>query len=455
MRKIMTKAYLALFGRSLLILLLCGSPITRICATGPQSSTEQISEEPVACPICFERYSSDNLPIQLDCNPAQSESPKVRHHFCLNCIDESSRRIPTCPVCRALFTVHDPRINTNATQLHHRVEPLNESQAEILKKFIARVGTSSKPTPDTCMRQCIECKSEIAHDKLAVQFASAACCLEHALAYAKKEQQAKTHSVVCIDPIKKNSAGDTSFIYMRRVPTPQELTLIKALRSSPSVEVYQEHILEDCRVPVVKETAPVKPATKPSQQQPKLNTPITPISQEYIATLTPEERALNLSTTYDLPIAQEPFPLEGTTEEDMRLNRHLPSHVSPLEWQVVLRHIGDYRSGSTVLERARRIHPLKSLPGEATSAPEIFQGYRGGMLAGVWLGILAGHELPVTEKLSAKERWARRCLYVPGAFGAYSLLKHANQNLSCTKEQAIGAGIGFLGGLLLYYGLNK
>lgn len=451
----MKKLSICFIGRALAILTICCGLLESTFAMGPSKGPNQNDKEEnvIACPVCLEPYTKDTIAIQLDCKQ------QVVHHICLECINSLPANMRQCPLCRENLVIHDPRIEKSYTQIHHRVEPLETDQAEKLKKCIDFTIHSTKPTPDSPMRVCAACKVEADPKEVVIQFASGSCCLNHALDYAKKEKRATSKLPIMIDPVKLDDKGGIRFVYKQRSPTASELALIEKLRSSTVVEIRQNHIPETLRIPLTNNTQAPKPAPKPvkraSAAQVAPVTPIMPIPQEYLATLSDAERTLNTGPKYDLPIAQEPFPLEGITDEDMRLNRHLPSHLSPLEWQVVIRQTGDYKTGPIVLERARRVHKLEQLPSEEIAAPTLFQGYRGGMLAGLWLGLLAGQELPMAEKAEPHELWGRRALYGPAALATYSLLKHANSTKKCTKEQLIGTGVGFAGGMLLHYLLNK
>ncbi|MBA2306975.1 hypothetical protein H0W26_02480 [Candidatus Dependentiae bacterium] len=76
-------------------------------------------ENSTACPICFEDYSQECLPLRFNCSSDEEHNSLHAHTFCMSCIedialsDQHKAEIPNCPLCRAQLRLFDPHKEKN------------------------------------------------------------------------------------------------------------------------------------------------------------------------------------------------------------------------------------------------------------------------------------------------------------------------------------------------------
>ncbi|MBA3751400.1 hypothetical protein H0X06_01180 [Candidatus Dependentiae bacterium] len=81
-----------------------------------QTSLTETSEqdEDASCPICFELYSQERLPVQFNCKSDAENYSTFSHVFCLSCIKETVTTANTrnCPLCTSPLCLFDPTKKT-------------------------------------------------------------------------------------------------------------------------------------------------------------------------------------------------------------------------------------------------------------------------------------------------------------------------------------------------------
>ncbi len=356
--------------------------------------------EPVECTICLEEYTKDTIVLQLDCNQ------KKHHHMCLDCAkkqittneqicNEHHRHTNhlTCPLCRAPFRLHDPRIDrTSYQKIHHVYRPLTSKEQKDLSWVLQRVPLSKRRSPEAIDRACHACQVEHEAELLVRFTCSHAVCLNKALSWAASGScQVCNEPLRLVDPLR--GPDRIKLLYQARRPSREELTILHKLRSM--VPLYQEHIPYHQRVPV--------------------------------------------SNPASLPVLSETYPNLPPTNEDKELNAaYLPAHLSPQDWQVVLQP-----NGTLALARRARTLPQRPQPSPKKSPSYTSSENNLGrnLLIGIACGFLIGPEF------DKKGTRLRRAYPFALGFSAYSIYE------TSPSERLKAAGIwtiGLLGGIYGY-----
>ncbi len=363
-----------------------------------------LAEDP-SCSVCLDDYTHNTIVIQLDCNEP------VNHHVCLKCANQLNDRHQSCPVCRAPFRVHNPRLGAGYSKIHHLYRDLTSSEQAQLKKLLDNAPISDRPAPDAIDITCRACNTE--HDsEILIRFTCThAFCLPEAL---KLAQSSTTQCPTCnnqlrlVDPLKTEN-GHIELVYQNRIATSLERPSLEKLRSYRHLPVYQDHIPVGKRIPVVKaqEERPSRPAP-------------------------------NIPRPEELPEVAKLFPDVPLTAENIRLtNTYLPAHLSPTIWQVVVMPDGTYA-------QARRARELPQWPPYNKTQPSLVETLGRHATAGLLLGLLAGPEFDKGSSLQ------RRILYIPALayslFGLYDCYsKDPNQALVNTGKWGAGLVAGIVG----------
>ncbi len=218
-------------------------------ANRPDPSTNQ---NPLECMLCTEVFTRNIPIIQLDCPNGAG------HHGCLSCIYRlhqtrnanlpEYRRNPNhkapCPMCRSIFTIHDPCIvPDNYEMVHHVNRRLSVENQQKLRELIQFYGRSPQSMPDTPLRFCQGCNNDVPANNLYIQYACQhGACLEHAVTDA----QSASHScpqcqgnrpLRIIDPIDHSQNGAMQALYHNRPLTQQEVQRLTTLQAQNSILV--------------------------------------------------------------------------------------------------------------------------------------------------------------------------------------------------------------------------
>lgn len=406
--------------------------------------TSEDAEAP-ACTVCCEDYTENSIIIQYDCN--ETNNP----HFCLSC----ASKLDKCPTCRNVnYKIHDPRVSKDSYErVHHRQKPLTASEQQALRAYLTKIGShriSLKATPDTVVRLCATCNQTIEANNVIIELGCGhTFCLQDAVKVIRSHKNGcpvcKKGPITILDPIQKNDQNKIVLKYLLRAPTKEETEAIQKIRTCGHLVISQEHIPADRRVPVhvaPSRPAPTKKDTKDTVTPTKDDTPEVP--GEFTEDFTPEEFKLNFGHVKndhpDLPILKGAYPLQDLSEDDMRLNKQLPNHLDPKEWQVVILEDGSLAR----IKRAQRLTAYPTTLGGLEQGSELLKGYRGDILAGLLVGLLVGQDVHKPDRFTPKPSWL---LYGATAVGAYALLNKANPNRTFKPKHAlrwatgIGAGI--------------
>ncbi len=206
-----------------------------------------ITEES-SCSVCFEDYTENTIVIQLDCNQP------VNHHVCLKCANELNDRHQSCPICRALFRVHNPRLGADYNKIHHLYRDLTSPEQAQLKRLLDAAPISDRPAPDAVDITCRACNTEHSSEILIRFTCTHAFCLPEAL---KVALSGTTQCPTCkkqlqlVDPIKTENSY-IELMYHDLIAKSSERPFLEKLRSYEHIPIYQEHIPADKRIPIVK-----------------------------------------------------------------------------------------------------------------------------------------------------------------------------------------------------------
>jgi hypothetical protein len=452
---------------SLVLMLQGASVVTVLTPTlwAGHSHTDNYQDEETAteCPVCLEPYTPESIIIQFDCNQP------TNHHYCLSC----ASHLKQCALCRhERFKVHDPRVRKDSyTYVHHRQKPLSAAEQQQLRTYLSqfkRDRISLKAAPDTIKRHCADCNHEVSTENIIIESdCGHNLCMKDALraVNGKKPQcpTCKKGSLTIIDPLQKNERDQIVLSYLQRTPTKEETDQLKRIRAT--ARLFQEHIPAAKRVTIATKPVPQRPET------PRNNAPFTPsfstpeIPEVFLKDLTPEEYQKNFGgkqqERQDLRIVPGRYPLVELNDDDISLNKHLPKHLNPRDWQVVIVETRDGKGEE--LGRMKREKPISDYPKPLITLPSIkgsftlpipptdfFKGKSGDILAGLCVGLLVGQEYHKPDRFTPKASWL---LYGAAAGGAYTLVRKANPQRPLKPKHvarwAAGMGAGIAAHALL------
>ncbi len=436
----MKKLFITLLG----VAVLFGSITPSLWATGPRAHTHEVEEEDegTGCPICMTAYTPDSIVIQFDCQQ------KVNHHYCLDCVNAMDLANPmdkACPTCRSTYKVHDPRVNKNSyAYVHHRQKPLNVQEQNKLRAYLMRHTPSTKPAPDTVLRKCSASQQEVDKGHIIIELGCGHnLSLEEALKAARNKHQCPTcrKPMKIIDPLQKDGNDQVILKYLQRAPTKKESMSLQKIRSAAS-DLFQEHIPVERRVSATSKVAP-------KQTKKNVTFDIPDDEDDTIDGMTPDEFRKKFGLKQgNLRVLPDLYPIKDLTKEDAQLNKLLPKHLDPRDWQVVVINTGK-REELACMKRAHRLpsrHSNSKVPHfhettEEDTAPEFLKGSTGDLLGGLCLGLLVGRDYNKPDRFTPKSTWL---VYSAAGLGAYTLVKKANPERSFELKQALcwAAGIG-------------
>lgn len=340
------------------------------------------------CTICMDEYTKDDIIVQYDCGVTPTNGNHGHNH--LACAEQLVRRASKCPVCML------PANANGKLKIH---DPRGPNKAQPTRSLSRNRGRNGR------------------------------------------NQWLIRGGAKAGDAIKHRS----------KPLTQQEATLLNKLLASQNTQVSKKAVPQ----PILgrpKKKKKVKPSYRPDM--PQVNSfNISEWPKELLKNMTDEEYELNFGQKRsNLPIAPGTYSdALGVNKEDVRLNsQHLPPHLNPREWQVIMQPNGN-------LARMKREKRLSQWPpaglytsGNLEQLTELVKGYNGDIMVGALFGLLIGPEFTDT-----KPPLINRMLYIPAAYGGYKLLESMNPNRTWKPKHAsrIAAGVGIGAGI--HYLINN